>query len=265
MTLGVSLAGKVALVTGSTSGIGLAMIRALAGAGADVALHGFGDHATIASLQDQLRSEHQVNVFYSDADLRQPSQIKRLVDSVADKLGGVHIVCNNAGIQHVSPVESFPEDKWDDIIAVCLSSTFHTTKAAVPYMLKHGWGRIINTGSMHALVASPYKSAYNAAKHGVAGFTKTVALELARKNITCNAICPGYVLTDLVRNQLKDTAMARGIPEEQVINEVMLADQPTRQFVKPEDLAAMVLHLCGPHSSSITGACISVDGGWTAR
>ncbi|KAI8471913.1 MAG: hypothetical protein J3K34DRAFT_415626 [Monoraphidium minutum] len=260
-----TLAGKVALVTGSTSGIGLAMIKALAAAGADVALHGFGDRATIQNIQAQLRSEHEVDVFYSAADLKQPPQIKTLVDSVADKLGGLHILCNNAGIQFVSPVETFPEDKWDDILAVCLNATFHATKAAVPHMEKAGWGRIINTGSMHALVASPYKSAYNAAKHGVAGFTKTVGLELARKNITCNAICPGYVLTDLVRNQLKDTAMARGIPEEQVINEVMLADQPTRAFVKPEDLGAMVVHLCGPHSASITGACISVDGGWTAR
>lgn len=265
MTVAGVLAGKVALVTGSTSGIGLAMVRALAAAGADIGLHGLGDKGAIANIQDSLKAEYGVRVAYSDANLMDPPQIKKMVDSVADKMGGLHILCNNAGIQFVSPVEKFPEDKWDAILAVCLNSTFHATKAAVPHMMDAGWGRIVNTGSMHALVASPFKSAYNAAKHGVAGFTKTVALELAQKNITCNAICPGYVLTDLVKNQLKDTAKARGIPEEEVINTVLLADQPTKQFVKPEDLAAMVVHLCGPNSASITGACISVDGGWTAR
>ncbi|KAF6263895.1 hypothetical protein COO60DRAFT_1282023 [Scenedesmus sp. NREL 46B-D3] len=259
------LAGKAALVTGSTSGIGLAMARALAGAGADVALHGFGTPETIHGLQNELQNNHGIQTTYSDADLRKPPLIRDMVKQVHDKFGRIDILVNNAGIQFVSPVQDFPEDKWDDIIAVCLSSAFHTTKAALPYMLDQGWGRIVNTGSMHALVASPFKSAYNAAKHGIAGFTKTVALELAQKNVTCNAICPGYVLTDLVRNQLEDTARIRGMTVEQVVEKVLLADQPTKQFVKPEDLAAMVLHLCGPHSASITGACLSVDGGWTCR
>lgn len=259
------LAGKVALVTGSTSGIGLAMARALASAGAHVGLHGFGDPSAITALREELSSTHNVRTTYSNADLRQPALIRDMVGSVAAELGRLDVLVNNAGIQFVSPVQDFPEDKWDDIIAVCLSSTFHATKAAVPHMLERGWGRIINTGSMHALVASPFKSAYNAAKHGVAGFTKTVALELATKNVTCNAICPGYVLTDLVRNQLEDTARVRGMTVPEVVDKVLLADQPTKAFVKPEDLAAMVLHLCGPHSGSITGACISVDGGWTAR
>jgi len=228
-------------------------------------MHGFGDKDALTKIQKDTASEHGVKVELSGADLRRPEQIRDMVKSVHDSFGRLDILVNNAGIQFVSPVQDFPEDKWDDIIAVCLNSAFHATKAAVPYMLDQGWGRIINTGSMHALVASPYKSAYNAAKHGIAGFTKTVALELARSNITCNAICPGYVFTDLVRNQLEDTARARGMPKEEVIEKVLLADQPTKQFVKPEDLAALVLHLCGPHSSSFTGACISVDGGWTAR
>lgn len=259
------LAGKVALVTGSTSGIGLAVVKALAGAGANVAMHGLGDPAEIKKLRDQIAGETGAKVFWHGADLRKPKEIRDLVAAVADQLGGLDILHNNAGIQHVAPVASFPEDKWDDIMAVCLHSNFHASKAAIPYMQKAGWGRIINTGSMHALVASPFKSAYNAAKHGVAGFTKTLALELAKSNITVNAICPGYVLTDLVKNQINDTARIRGIPVESVINDVLLADQPTKQFVKTEDIAALVLHLCGPNSSSFTGACLSIDGGWTAR
>jgi 3-hydroxybutyrate dehydrogenase len=189
------LAGKAALVTGSTSGIGLSVLKALAGAGCNVAMHGFGDKEALKKLQNDTASEHGIQVEYSNADLRRPEQIRDMVKSVHDSFGRLDILVNNAGIQFVSPVQDFPEDKWDDIIAVCLNSAFHATKAAVPYMLDQGWGRIINTGSMHALVASPYKSAYNAAKHGIAGFTKTVGLELARSNITCNAICPGYVFT----------------------------------------------------------------------
>eukprot|EP00879_Flechtneria_rotunda_P006824 GHRR01007169.1.p1 GENE.GHRR01007169.1~~GHRR01007169.1.p1 ORF type:complete len:198 (+),score=50.21 GHRR01007169.1:196-789(+) len=189
------LAGKAAIVTGSTSGIGLAIARALAGAGANVCLHGFGEADAINKLQQSLQQEHSVQTAYSDADLRKPTLIRKMVQQAQQQFGHIDILVNNAGIQYVSPVQDFPEDKWDDIISVCLSSAFHTTKAAVPFMLQQGWGRIINTGSMHALVASPYKSAYNAAKHGIAGFTKTVALEMAQKNITCNAICPGYVLT----------------------------------------------------------------------
>lgn len=261
----IMLAGKVALVTGSTSGIGLQMVKALAGAGCNVVVHGLGERDSMEALTASIGQDAGVKTIYSSADLRRPDEIRHMVKDAAQRLGGLDILCNNAGIQHVSPVTSFPEDKWDDIIAICLSSAFHTTKAALPHMQQRKWGRIINTGSMHALVASPYKSAYNAAKHGIAGFTKTVALELARENITCNALCPGYVLTDLVRNQLEDTARTRGIPKEEVIQNVLLADQPTKQFVQPEDIAALVLHLCGPHSASITGACLSIDGGWTAR
>eukprot|EP00798_Chlamydomonas_sp_ICE-L_P006281 gene6281-2912_t len=264
------LAGKVALVTGSTSGIGLAVLKALAREGADVAMHGLGEPSVIADLKKNLEkvlaeSGGGGRLLYDDADLKKPAQIRDMVSRVADKLGGLDILVNNAGIQYVSPVKDFPEDKWEDIFAVCLHATFHASKAALPHMQKAGWGRIINTGSMHALVASPYKSAYNAAKHGVAGFTKTLALEVAKDNITCNAICPGYVLTDLIRNQIADTARVRGIPEESVINDVLLADQPTKKFVKPEEIGALVLHLCGPHSASFTGACLSIDGGWTSR
>lgn len=241
------------------------MVKALAGAGCNVVVHGLGERDSMEALTASIGQDAGVKTIYSSADLRRPDEIRHMVKDAAQRLGGLDILCNNAGIQHVSPVTSFPEDKWDDIIAICLSSAFHTTKAALPHMQQRKWGRIINTGSMHALVASPYKSAYNAAKHGIAGFTKTVALELARENITCNALCPGYVLTDLVRNQLEDTARTRGIPKEEVIQNVLLADQPTKQFVQPEDIAALVLHLCGPHSASITGACLSIDGGWTAR
>lgn len=260
-----SLAGKAALVTGSTSGIGLIVLKALAAAGCNVGMHGLGDSITIRALREEVQSASNVGLFYSAADLRHPQEIKTMVSEFHKEFGRVDILVNNAGIQFVSSVIDFPEEKWDDVLAICLSAAFHATKASLPYMLKQGWGRIVNTGSMHALVASPYKSAYNAAKHGIAGFTKTVALEHATDNITCNAICPGYVLTDLVRNQLEATALARGIPKERVISEVMLADQPTKQFVKPEDIASLVLHLCGPHSGSITGACLSIDGGWTTK
>ncbi|KAF5832827.1 hypothetical protein DUNSADRAFT_11166 [Dunaliella salina] len=259
------LAGKAALVTGSTSGIGLAVLKALAGAGANVGMHGLGDPKVIAKLRDEIAAESGAQVAYSAADLRKPAEIREAIKSVAGELGGLDILHNNAGIQFVSPVEVFPEEKWDAIMDVCLNSTFHATKAALPYMIQAGWGRVINTGSMHALVASPYKSAYNAAKHGVAGFTKTLALEVAQKNITVNAICPGYVLTDLVRNQISSTARIRGIPEGSVISDVLLADQPTKQFVRPEDIGAFVLHLCGPNSAAFNGACLSIDGGWTAR
>lgn len=259
------LAGKAALVTGSTTGIGLAMLRALAGAGANVTLHGLLPPADLEQMQKALASEFGVKVASSHADLRKPKEIRDLVHHAADAHGSLDILVNNAGIQHVCSIEDFPEKKWDDIIAICLSAPFHATKFAVPIMEKTGWGRIINTGSMQSLVAVPYKSAYAAAKHGVAGFSKAVALELARKNITVNTICPGYAFTDLIRHQLADTAKARGIPEEDVVENVLLVDQPTKQFVQPADIGALVLHLCGPHSSSITGACLSIDGGWTAR
>lgn len=260
-----ALIGKVALVTGSTQGIGLEILRALTRAGCNATMHGLGDRGKIASLQQALVTETGVKVSYSDCDLTSPKAIREMIAGTHDAFGRLDILVNNAGIQFVSPVVDLPDEKWDAILAVCLSSAFHTTKAALPHMLRQGWGRIINTGSMHALVASPYKSAYNAAKHGIAGLTKTVALEHARDNITCNAICPGYVLTDLVKNQINDTAKARNIPVEEVVDKVFLGDQPTKKFVKPEDIAALVLHLCGPHSDSITGACLSIDGGWVAR
>ncbi|GFR46660.1 hypothetical protein Agub_g8274 [Astrephomene gubernaculifera] len=266
MATGAMLRGKAALVTGSTQGIGLAMLKALASAGCNVTMHGIAnDLEKINGVCKQIAKESGVEVTYSDANLLSPAAIRDMVKQTHSAFGRLDILVNNAGIQYVSPVHEFPEDKWDAIIGVCLNATFHATKAALPYMMEQGWGRVINTGSMHALVASPFKSAYNAAKHGVAGFTKTVALEVATKNITVNAICPGYTDTDLVRNQIADTARIRGVPVESVIRDVMLADQPTKKFVRPEDIGALVVHLCGPHSDSFTGACLSIDGGWVAR
>ncbi|KAG2427771.1 hypothetical protein HXX76_012096 [Chlamydomonas incerta] len=266
MSAGGILRGKAALITGSTQGIGLGVLKALAAAGCDVSMHGLPtDRARIDGLCADIAAQHGVRVAYSAADLLKPAAIRDMVKQTTDSFGRLDILVNNAGIQFVAPVHELPDDKWDAILGVCLTATFHATKAALPYMLQQGWGRVVNTGSMHALVASPFKSAYNAAKHGVAGFTKTVALEVATKGITVNAVCPGYADTDLVRNQIADTARIRGIPVEAVIRDVMLADQPTKQFVQPDDIGALVVHLCGPHSSSITGACISIDGGWTAR
>ncbi|GMH43450.1 hypothetical protein BSKO_11372 [Bryopsis sp. KO-2023] len=260
-----ALRGKVALVTGSTQGIGYGMLNALAAAGADVVMHGLGNEKTIANRVSELRDKHSVLVERSDAELLSPAKIRDMIKGVQHDFGHLDILVNNAGIQHVSPIVDLPDEKWDAIIAVILSASFHTIKAAAPLMVDNGWGRIVNTGSMHALVASPYKSAYNAAKHGIAGLTKTVGLELAQTGVTCNSICPGYALTDLVKNQIADSAKANDIPKERVINEVMLRDQPTKEFVKIEDIGALLVHLCGPHSGCITGACLSIDGGWTAR
>jgi 3-hydroxybutyrate dehydrogenase len=252
------LEGKVALVTGSTSGIGLAIARALAAEGARVMLNGFGDSAEIERVRSELGALHD------GADLARPDEIERMVRRCADELGGPDILVNNAGIQHVSPVESFPPEKWDAILAVNLSAVFHTTRAALPAMKAKGWGRIVNTASAHSLVASPNKSAYVAAKHGVAGFTKTVALEAARDGVTVNCISPGYVWTTLVENQIPDTMKARGLTREQVMNDVLLAAQPTKRFVTPEEVAALAVFLCREEAASITGANISMDGGWTA-
>ncbi|KAK9825658.1 hypothetical protein WJX81_006317 [Elliptochloris bilobata] len=266
VTSGNMLKGRVALITGSTQGIGLGMLRGLAQAGADVVMHGLAKPEELQAKVTAVEDEFGVKVGHSDANVMKPAEIREMIRSVQRDFGRLDILVNNVGIQHVAPVHEFPDDKWDAIIAVCLSSAFHTTKAALPAMLASGWGRIINTGSMHALVASPYKSAYNAAKHGIAGLTKTVALETAREEqVTCNAICPGYVLTDLVRNQLEDTSRARGIPVDKVISDVLLADQPTKRFVRVEEIAALVRHLCSDDAASITGACLSIDGGWTAR
>ena len=252
------LDGKVALVTGSTSGIGLAIARGFAAEGAKVMLNGFGDAAEIGKLKVELGASHD------GADLSEPAAIEAMLARCADELGAPDILVNNAGIQHVAPVEDFPVDKWDAILAVNLSAVFHTTRLSLPAMKAKGWGRIINTASAHSLVASPNKSAYVAAKHGVAGFTKTVALEAARNGVTANCISPGYVWTPLVENQIPDTMKARGLTREQVMNDVLLAAQPTKRFVTPEEVAALALFLCRDEAGSITGANLSMDGGWTA-
>jgi 3-hydroxybutyrate dehydrogenase len=252
------LQGKVALVTGSTSGIGLAIAKALAAEGAKLMINGFGDAAEIERECNELGAVHD------GADMSKPAEIERMMNRCADELGPVDILINNAGIQHVSPVEDFPPEKWDAIIAINLSSAFHTTRLAVPAMKQKKWGRIINTASAHSLVASPNKSAYVAAKHGIAGFTKTIALEAARDGVTVNCISPGYVWTSLVEKQIPDTMKTRGLSREQVINDVLLAAQPTKQFVTPEQVAALAVFLCRDEAASITGANLSMDGGWTA-
>ncbi|MGQ0659873.1 3-hydroxybutyrate dehydrogenase [Sphingosinicella sp.] len=248
------LQGKTALVTGSTSGIGLAIARALAGEGTRVILNGFGAADEIARLCDELNATH------SGADLTDPAAIEAMMAEA----GPIDILVNNAGTQHVAPVDAFLPEKWDLIIALNLSAAFHTTRLALPTMKAKGWGRVINTASAHSLVASPNKSAYVAAKHGIAGFTKTVALEVARAGVTVNCISPGYVWTSLVENQIPDTMASRGLTREQVINDVMLAAQPTKQFVTVDQVAALALFLCRDEAASITGANLSMDGGWTA-
>jgi 3-hydroxybutyrate dehydrogenase len=258
------LKGKTALVTGSTSGIGLGIATRMAAEGANVVLNGFGEPRAIAGLRADLSSRYGVEVVYDAADMAKPDAIRAMVEKAAAKFGAVDVLVNNAGIQHVAPVDEFPLDKWDAIIAINLSSAFHTTRAALPGMKRKGWGRIVNIASAHALVASPYKAAYVSAKHGIAGFTKTVALEVAQQGITANAICPGYVLTPLVQNQIPDTARARGISEEAVVRDVILAAQPTKQFVKVEEVAALAAYLCSDAAASITGALLPIDGGWTA-
>ncbi|MFN5150068.1 MAG: 3-hydroxybutyrate dehydrogenase, partial [Burkholderiales bacterium] len=237
----------------------------LAQEGVHLVLNGFGEAHEIEALRQRLASDYGVKVIYDGADMSQGADIARMMIEVADKTGGLDIVVNNAGIQHVSPVEDFPEAKWDAIIAINLSSAFHTTKAAMPFMKKQRWGRIVNIASAHGLVASPFKSAYVAAKHGIMGFTKTVALECAQEGVTVNAICPGYVLTPLVERQIPDTAKARGLTEEQVKRDVLLAAQPTKKFVTVEQIAATTIFLCSDAAASITGSHIAVEGGWTAQ
>jgi 3-hydroxybutyrate dehydrogenase len=252
------LDGKIALVTGSTSGIGLAIAKALAGQGAKVMINGFGDPADIE------RECSELGAIHDGADMSDPAAIERMMRRCADELGGPDILINNAGIQHVSPVEDFPPEKWDAIIAINLSAVFHTTRLALPIMKQKGWGRIISTASAHSLVASPNKSAYVAAKHGVAGFTKTIALEAARDGVTANCISPGYVWTPLVERQIPDTMKTRGLTREQVMNDVLLAAQPTKRFVTPEEIGDHAVFLCSDSARSITGANLSMDGGWTA-
>ncbi|OYX31179.1 MAG: 3-hydroxybutyrate dehydrogenase [Caulobacterales bacterium 32-69-10] len=258
------LAGHVAIVTGSTSGIGLAMAEALAAAGADLVLNGLGDPAAIENVRAAVEAKHGGGVAYHPADMTKPDQISEMVAFAKSRFGRLDILLNNAGVQYVSPIEDFPVEKWDQIIAINLSSAFHATRAAVPIMKAQGRGRIVNLASAHALVASPFKAAYVAAKHGVLGLTKTVALEVARDGITCNAICPGYVKTPLVEGQIADQAKARGMSPEQVLTDVILAAQPTKQFVTYEQLAGMLLYLVSDAGASVNGAALSVDGGWTA-
>lgn len=255
--------GKTAIITGSTSGIGLGIAKGLADAGANIVMNGFGDADEIEEARKDLESRG-VKAIYNNADMTRPDEIKALIDEAKSTLGSVDILINNAGIQHVSPIDEFPPEKWDAIIAINMSSSFHTIKAAVPVMKAQGWGRVINIASAHGLVASPFKSAYVTAKHGIMGLTKTVALEVAQDGITCNAICPGYVKTPLVENQIADTARSRGISEEEVVNDVMLKAQWTKKFVTVEQVAGIALFLCSDAAENITGTDITVDGGWTA-
>jgi 3-hydroxybutyrate dehydrogenase len=258
------LKGKTALVTGSTSGIGLGIATALAAKDAHVVLNGFGDAAAIEETRSGLAAKHGVTVRHSGADMTKPAEIAAMIADAEAEFGAVDILVNNAGIQHVAPIDEFPPEKWDQIIAINLSATFHAIRAALPGMRRKGWGRIINTASAHALVASPYKVAYVAAKHGIAGITKTVALETATAGVTVNAICPGYVWTPLVEKQIPDTAKARGMTAEEVKRDVILAAQPTKEFVTVEEVAALAVFLCGDAAKAITGAMLPIDGGWTA-
>jgi len=259
------LKGRAALVTGSTSGIGLGVARALAAAGAGVMLNGFGDPSEIEATRAGIERDFGVRALHSPADMTKPDEIAAMVAEAERAFGAVDILVNNAGIQHVAPIEEFAVEKWNAIIAINLSSAFHTMRAALPGMKRRGWGRIVNTGSAHALVASPYKSAYVAAKHGIAGLTKTAALETAELGVTVNAVCPGYVWTPLVEKQIPDTMKARGMTADEVKRDVLLAAQPTKQFVTIEEVAALVVFLCGDEARNITGALLPIDGGWTAR
>jgi len=253
------LEGRVALVTGSTSGIGLAIAKALAAEGAKLMINGFGDAADIARECEALGAVHD------GADMSKPAEIERMMKRCADELGGPDILVNNAGIQHVAPLQDFPVEKWDSILAINLSSAFHTTRLALPAMLKNKWGRIVNIASAHGLVGSPFKSAYVAAKHGIVGLTKVTALETAEQGITANAICPGYVYTPLVEAQIEGQARAHGISREQVVRDVLLAQQPNKRFATVEELGALTVFLASDAAASITGIALPVDGGWTAH
>ena len=260
-----SLQGKSAIVTGSTSGIGLAIARACAKDGANVMINGFGEAGAIEHERAAIEKDFGVKAIYSAADMSKGASIAGMVAEAEGAFGAVDILVNNAGIQFVAPIEEFPIEKWDAIIAINLSSAFHGIRAVVPGMKKRGWGRIINTASAHSLVASPFKSAYVSAKHGIAGLTKTAALELATFKITCNCISPGYVWTPLVEHQIPETMKARNLTKEQVIHDVLLEAQPTKEFVTSEQVAALALFLCGDDAAQITGANLSIDGGWTAE
>jgi 3-hydroxybutyrate dehydrogenase len=256
---------RTAVVTGSTSGIGLAIARAMAGEGANVVINGLGEAGEIETARRAIEGDFGVRALYSSANMLKADEIADMIRLAEEAFGGVDILVNNAGIQFVSPVEDFPPEKWDQIIAVNLSSAFHAIRAALPGMKARKWGRIINTASAHSLVASPFKAAYVAAKHGVAGLTKTVALEVATHGVTVNCISPGYVWTPLVERQIPDTMRARGLTKEQVINDVMLEAQPTKQFVTVDQVAALAVFLCSDAAGQMTGANLSMDGGWTAK
>jgi 3-hydroxybutyrate dehydrogenase len=259
------LTGKTAVITGSTSGIGLGIAESLAASGANIVLNGFGDPKTIEETRTKLARDRNVGVVYSAADMTKSAEIEAMMALAKKEFGRVDILVNNAGIQHVDPIEDFPTDKWDAIIAITLTAAFHATRLVVPSMKQENWGRIVNIASAHALVASPFKSAYVAAKHGLAGLTKTVALEVAEHGITVNAVCPGYVLTPLVEHQIPEQAKARGISEKEVIRDVLLAAQPTKRFITVPEVASLVNYLCSDDAKSITGAILPIDGGWTAH
>jgi 3-hydroxybutyrate dehydrogenase len=259
------LRGKTALITGSTSGIGQGIAEALAAQGCNIVLNGFGDPSEIEALRTKIARAHDVNVLHDGADMSKGDAITAMMDKAIKQFGAIDILVNNAGIQHVAPIDEFPVDKWNAVIAIDLVASFYTVRRALPAMKERRWGRIINVASAHALVASPFKSAYVAAKHGVAGLTKTVALEVAEHGITVNAVCPGYVLTPLVEKQIPDTAKARGITQEQVVKDVLLAAQPTKQFVTVGQVAALCVFLASDDAASITGAILPIEGGWTAH
>jgi 3-hydroxybutyrate dehydrogenase len=259
------LSGKLALITGSTSGIGLGIARALAAAGANIVLNGFAKTEQVQELQKEIAADYRVRVTYSAADMAKPDAIQKMMEQTLRLSSAVDILVNNAGIQHVAPLQDFPAEKWDAILAINLSAAFHTTRLALPGMIANKWGRIINVASAHGLVASPYKSAYVAAKHAIVGLTKVAALETAEQGITCNAICPGYVYTPLVEAQIEGQAKAHGIPREQVIRDVLLAQQPNKRFATVEELGALTAFLASDAAASITGTALPADGGWTAH
>lgn len=259
------LEGRVAVVTGSTSGIGLGILEVLAGQGAKVVMNGFGDAAEIDALAQRVATEHGANILYHGADMSKSDQIRAMIDATVSKFGAVDILVNNAGIQHVEPIETFPQAKWDAILVINLSASFFATQAVFAGMKARGWGRIVNIASAHGLVASPFKSAYVAAKHGMIGLTKVTALEGAEHGVTANAICPGYVWTPLVEKQIDGQAESHGIDREAVIRDVFLKNQPTRKFAQTAEIGALTAFLCTDAAQSITGAALPVDGGWTAH
>jgi len=259
------LAGRTAIVTGSTSGIGLGIAQALAAEGANLVINGLGEPDALEDLRREISREHGVDVLYSGADMSRPEKITEMIETAVGEFGKIDILVNNAGIQHVAPVESFPPERWDAVIAIDLSAAFHATRAVFAGMKARRWGRIVNISSAHGLIASPFKAAYVTAKHGIIGLTKVVALEGAEAGVTCNAVCPGYVWTPLVEKQIDDQARSHGISRDEVVRNVLLAQQPNKRFATVEEIGAMVAFLCGPGAQSITGAALPVDGGWTAH